>query len=218
MEASFPEEDYVTLSALQHFVFCPRQCALIYTEQLWKDNALTTFGHLEHRRVDTAPDSVRGGVRIARSVRLVSRTLGLRGVSDVVEYHDLPQGTLIIPVEYKHGRPAEHGADAVQLCAQALCLEEMHRCRIPSGYLYYQSLRRRVETVFTEELREQVRAAVEGTRRLLQERTLPPAARRGACGACSLAELCLPASCDLSAREYNRTAFETALTEEGNAP
>lgn len=207
----FAEDDYVTLSALQHYVFCPRQCALIYTEQLWAENALTTFGKLEHKRVDTAPDSSRGGVLTARGVRLICRELRIQGVADVVEYHDTSQGRRVVPVEYKHGRPASHGADVVQLCAQAFCLEEMHSCSISLAYLYYHGLRHREEIRLDRKLREQTRQAIIDTRELLHNRCLPPAHRRAGCLSCSLYELCLPLPNTVNVLSYNEKNFRDLL-------
>lgn len=209
----FSEDEYVTLSSLQHYVFCPRQCALIYTEQVWEENVLTTFGHLEHRRVDTAPDSVRNGVRTARSVQLTNRQLGIRGIADVVEYHATDRGENPIPVEYKHGRPASHGADAIQLCAQAFCLEEMHQCPIPVGYLYYHSIRQRVKIELDEEIREKTRQAIAGTRQLLQSHALPPASRHPSCDACSLFDCCLPLPESSSVLRYNELNFGRLVDE-----
>ncbi len=199
----FAEDEYVTLSSLQHYTFCPRRCALIYTEQLWEENALTIFGKLEHKRVDTAPDSNRDGIRTARSVRLVCHRLGIQGVADVVEYHAAHHGENPVPVEYKHGRPASHKADDVQLCAQALCLEEMHRCQIGIGYLYYHSIRSRVRVELDEELRERTCQAIKETRHLLMSRALPPGYRHKSCGACSLVDICLPLPGAMSAMQYN---------------
>lgn len=210
----FAEDEYVTLSALQHYTFCPRQCALIYTEQLWKENALTTFGNLEHKRVDTAPDSILGGILTARSVRLVCRQLGIQGVADVVEYRDDAHEQCVMPVEYKHGRPAGQGheADSIQLCAQAFCLEEMRQCHIPFGCLYYHSIRRRVEVPLDSALRERTRQAILETRQLLQSRALPQASRKQACDACSLVDICLPASASRSAQKYNEQSFAALLS------
>lgn len=209
----FAEEDYITLSALQHFAYCPRQCALIHTEREWAENVLTTFGKIEHKRVDSAAETRRGGVRTVRSVSLVSHTLGIKGLADVVEYHNCPQGETIVPVEYKHGRPKLHRADAIQLCAQALCLEEMHACSINVGYLYYRSVRKRESVELDMELRNLTRQTIDETRKLLKARQLPFAVCHDGCKACSLYEICLPpaSSCDIAA--YNERMFAAALLE-----
>ncbi len=206
------------LSALQHYVFCPRQCALIHNERIWAENALTTLGKIEHERVDSAHGTTHGRVRTARSVRLVCHRLGIQGVADAVEYESVEeQGgaspfSRITPVEYKHGRPKEYKADDVQLCAQALCLEEMHGVTIPSGYLYYRQTRRRKEVILDAALRDLTERAIVATRLLLQSGALPPARRMADCDACSLLELCLPLPSGVTAAEYNERQF--AMVEE----
>ncbi len=216
----FTEDEYVSLSALQHYVYCPRQCALIHVERLWAENGLTTLGKIEHERVDTAPGTTRGSLRMARHVQLVCQRLGIRGVADAVEYEfaaaedgEAGQGTgahrlaRVTPVEYKHGRPKEHPADAVQLCAQALCLEEMHGIAIPHAYLYYRQTRRRQEVLLDAALRAQTQDIIAATRHLLLNGTLPPARRRDECDACSLFELCLPQPTAQTASAYNERNF-----------
>ncbi len=215
----FAEEDYIPLRALQHYVFCPRQFALIHTEREWAENALTTMGRLEHTRVDTAPGATIGTLRTARSVSLVCHRLGIRGVADVVEY-EIAAGagmrpdegrpaafSRITPVEYKHGRPQGHGrmADAVQLCAQALCLEEMHGVAIPAACLFYRAVRRRVNIELDAPLREATERAILGARTLFTDGALPPAVRTPACGACSLLDICLPLPAGASASAYIET-------------
>lgn len=209
----FAEEEYVQLAALQHFVFCPRQCALIHTERVWAENAQTVLGKLEHGRVDAAKGESRGCVYTARSVSLISHQLGIKGVSDVVEYRQTPDGDLVYPVEYKHGRPKKHLADAVQLCAQALCLEEMHQCHIPEGYLFYQSLRRRYPVVFDEELRRETRITIKATREMLLVGNLPQAVKRKECTSCSLFNLCLPLPAAQPISEYNDRRFNAIVSE-----
>ncbi len=218
----FGEDEYVSLSALQHYAFCPRQCALIHNEQQWAENSLTTMGKLEHERVDTAPGTTRGRFRTARAVRLVCHRLGIRGVADAVEYErgegqgDNARLIRVTPVEYKHGRPKEYRADDVQLCAQAFCLEEMHGIDIPVACLYYRSTRRRKEIVLDATLRELTEQTILSTRELLMNGSLPPARRMEDCEACSLLELCLPLplSSLSSARSYNEHQFRALLTEE----
>lgn len=212
-----PEEDYIPLSALQHYVFCPRQCALIHNECLWKENVLTTLGRQEHERVDTAPDSLRGGVYTARAVPLVSHRWGIRGISDVVEYVREGREQRITPVEYKHGQDKTHEADRVQLCAQALCLEEMHACRIEFGYLFYHQPRRRQKVQFDEQLRATTIRAIENTRSLMEERALPATVRRRECAACSLYEICLPSPDGEKASAYNERLFRSFLTSDETA-
>ncbi len=218
----FAEDEYVMLSALQHYVFCPRQCALIHNEREWAENALTTLGKIEHERVDTAPGTTRGRLRMARSVRLASHRLGIRGVADAVEYETVAeQGgearlCRVTPVEYKHGRPKEFRADDVQLCAQAFCLEEMHGIAIPTAFLYYRSPKRRKEVVLDAELRALTEQAIVETRRLLLSGALPPARRTDDCDACSLFELCLPLPSSVPASRYNARNFRAVEEENGD--
>ncbi len=213
------EDDYVSLSALQHYVFCPRQCALIHVEREWAENALTTFGKLEHERVDSLPGSTRGCFRTARSVRLVCHRLGIHGVADVVEYENhsgagnASTAMRVTPVEYKHGRPKVHKADEVQLCAQALCLEEMHGVTICRGYLYYRSTKHRKEIVFDAALRALTEKIILSVRELLTSGYLPPACRMDACEACSLQNQCLPLPPGVSASEYNERNISSALKD-----
>lgn len=210
----FTEEEYVQIAALQHFVFCPRQCALIHTERAWAENAHTILGKQEHGRVDSAKNESRGCVYTSRSVSLISHQLGIKGVSDVVEYRQTADGELVYPVEYKHGRPKKHLADVVQLCAQALCLEEMHQCHIPEGYIFYQSQRRRYPVKFDEDLRRETEIIIRSTRELLQSGNLPSAARRKECDSCSLFDLCLPLSDTLPITEYNNRRFNVLISEQ----
>lgn len=172
MSMDYPPDEYLPLSGIQHFVFCRRQWALIHIERQWRENALTAEGHILHRRADDPFFTEKRGDRIiARSVPVASPSLGLTGICDVIEFRAAPEGVRLpgregcfqpVPVEYKRGRPKSHQADEAQLCAQAICLEEMLAVRIPQGDLFYQRTRKRVSVTFTPELRALVRkAAVE---------------------------------------------------------
>lgn len=182
-------EDPVSLSALQHFVFCPRQCALIHVEQTWGENAQTARGRGQHERAHGGGSEERDGVRTLRALPLVSREHGLAGVADVVEL--LPDGSPC-PVEYKSGKAKPRLADEVQLCAQALCLEEMFGVTIPAGFVYHVASRKRREVPFTPELRAAVLAARDGVRELLRSRVLPPPAADDRFHLCSLYDECEP--------------------------
>ncbi len=198
----------VPISALQHYVYCPRQCALIHIEREWTENALTMFGNIEHERVDSGENTLRDGVLTVRTLHVVSRRLGIWGVADVVEY--ATQGSpRITPVEYKHGRPKLHQADEVQLCAQALCLEEMHGTHIEQAFLYYHGIRRRHPVPLTPELRAVTERAVVETRRLIESGILPPAERHVGCSACSLVDICLPLTRRRSVIAFNNAEFAT---------
>lgn len=182
--------DLLPISALQHLLYCERQCALIHIERLWEENQFTAEGRTMHERAHDGPFESRPGIRIARGISLVSRRLGLRGQSDVVEFHR--DGT-IVPIEYKRGKPKTHRADEVQLCAQALCLEESPGGNIPRGFLFYGKTRHRTEISFDSGLRALTESLVARLRELLASgRTPPPFFESRKCTACSLIDICLP--------------------------
>lgn len=182
--------DLLPISALQHLLFCERQCALIHLEQAWAENQFTAEGNVMHEKAHDGPDEQRQGVRITRGLPVKSELLGLSGQCDVVEFH--ADGS-VLPVEYKRGKPKAHRADDVQLCAQALCLEETLSLSVPEGRLFYGLTRRRLDVVFDEELRELTRQTTQRLHDLIASRVTPPAeyeARK--CDSCSLKELCMP--------------------------
>ena len=180
----------VSLSALQHYAFCPRQCALIHNEQAWAENYLTAQGRSLHERVDSGEPETRKSVRFERSVHVSAQRLGISGIVDMVE-HDLASGSLK-PVEYKRGKPKPEPFDEIQLCAQALCLEEMTGQTISEGALWYMQTRHRVPVAFTDALREQTLATIYQVRTLLASGQTPPPNYDKRCKACSLIELCQP--------------------------
>lgn len=182
------ETDLVMISALEHWSYCPRQCALIHMEQTFDENLYTLRGRMLHDRVDEPAGEILEGIRVERALPLWSNRLGLIGKADVVEF----QGETPYPVEYKHGPRRQWGHDDLQLCAQALCLEEMTGLAVPRGAIYHHGSRRRREVVFDEELRAHVAEAVEAIRRMLAEPRLPPPANDARCRHCSLNESCLP--------------------------
>jgi len=184
------EDELVPISALQHMLYCPRQCALIHVEQQWAENRMTAEGRVMHERAHGGGHETRSGTRIARNVALRSLRLGVSGVADVVEIR--PDGGLY-PVEYKRGRPKAHRADEVQLCAQAMCLEEMLRVRVPEGALFYGRNRRRQIVKLESNLRLLTERVAADTRRMLgDDRTPPPVYEARKCDACSLQHLCQP--------------------------
>lgn len=182
------EADPVMISALEHWSYCPRQCALIHIEQTFDENLYTLRGRAVHERVDEAETEVQEGIRIERSLPLWSKRLGLIGKADVVEFH----GETPYPVEYKHGPRREREHDDLQLCAQAMCLEEMTGKEVPCGAIYHHSSRRRREVVFTPALRSHVETATEAIRLMLSSKTLPPPVNDKRCERCSLLESCMP--------------------------
>lgn len=196
-----PEEDYLPLSGLQHFAFCRRQWALIHIEQQWVDNLRTVEGDLLHRRAHEEQTELRGDTLTVRGLRVISHRLQIQGVCDVVEFYRDPTGInlasregkwLPYPVEYKRGAPKPFDADELQLCAQAMCLEEMLLCAIPEGSLFYGEPRRRTRVTLDEPLRERVEALLSEMRTLYIQGRTPKAKPSKGCAACSMKDLCLP--------------------------
>lgn len=182
------DDDPIMISALEHWSYCPRQCALIHVEQTFDENLYTMRGQAVHKRVDEPESEIVDGVRVERAVPLWSKRLGLIGKADVVEFH----GEMPYPVEYKHGPRREKEHDDLQVCAQAMCLEEMTGKEVPRGTIYHHSSRRRREVVFTAELRRHVEEAIAGIRQMLGSGTLPPPVNDRRCEHCSLRESCMP--------------------------
>ncbi|WP_339645958.1 CRISPR-associated protein Cas4 [Jannaschia helgolandensis] len=177
------------LSALQHWLFCPRQSALIHVERLWEENRLTAEGRLLHERADSGHPESRDGARVLRAVQVASAAHGLHGVADVVEM----RGAIPYPIEYKRGRPKAHRADEVQLCGQALCLEEMTGEDVPEGALFYGKNRRRKVVAMDADLRDLTLGIAAEAQAALTGGTLPPPVYdTKRCTACSLIYLCRP--------------------------
>jgi CRISPR-associated exonuclease Cas4 len=189
----YSEDDLLPLSALQHLAFCERQWALIHIEQQWAENRLTAEGRLLHERAHEGPEETREGVRISRGLRLRSLRLGLIGAADVVEFHRESGGALRpFPVEYKRGRPKPGRWDEIQLCAQALCLEEMLECDVPTGAIFYGQPRRRMEVSFTADLRAETEQVATRLHQLQSAGTTPSPVYGRRCDNCSLRSVCLP--------------------------
>ena len=186
----FTEDQLLPLSALQHWLYCPRQCGLIHLEQVWAENKFTAEGQVLHHKAHEGPDESKAGVRITRSLPVRSFNLGISGQCDIVELH---ADGRVVPVEYKRGKPKSHRADELQLCAQAMCLEEMLGVKISSACLFYGENRRRTTVEFDETLRRLVTDTATALHSMIASRQTPLAeyeARR--CDACSLIELCQP--------------------------
>jgi len=189
----YDEDDLCMLSALQHFLFCPRQCALIHIEQLWQENRLTAEGRILHERVHTAAKESRRKIRLEFDMPIRSLTLGLVGRADVVEFHLQNNGVWRpYPVEYKRGRPKKDDSDRVQLCAQAMCIEEMLHTDVPVGALYYGRKKRRTEVAFNESLRVTTRETAADVHVLLTGGRTPGPEYSRRCERCSFIEICLP--------------------------
>ncbi len=218
---SYGDDELLMLSGLQHFAFCRRQWALIHVEQQWQENLRTVEGQLLHQRAhDITLREHRGNVLLLRSMAVVSRELGLSGQCDVVEFHQDPTGVPLqgekglwipYPVEYKRGKPKSNQADEIQLCAQAICLEEMLCCSIPEGALFYGEPRRRTSVVFSSELRERVKTYADEMHQLFRRGYTPKATRTKSCNACSLKDLCLP---QLARRKSVSQYLHEAMEEE----
>lgn len=182
-------DDPIMISALQHYSYCPRQCALIHQEQVFDENVYTLRGRAVHERVDEPESQLEDGVRVERALPLYSERLGLVGKADVVEFHT---GDVPYPVEYKHGQKRAREHDDLQLAAQAICLEEMTGKPVRSGAIYHHGSRRRREVEITDELRKKVEETVMAVRALLKSGTLPPPVNDERCRHCSLNEICQP--------------------------
>ncbi|HOG00280.1 MAG: PD-(D/E)XK nuclease superfamily protein [Firmicutes bacterium ADurb.Bin248] len=222
--SAYPEDEYLALSGIQHFAFCPRQWALGHIECLWVGNLLTAEGDLLHERVhDPTFDEKRGDRLIVRAMPVASATLGIRGVCDVVEFLCDENGVPVtgrkgrwrpVPVEYKHGDNSSVHADSMQLCAQAMCLEEMLCCDIPEAYLYYAAVKRRERVELTPELRAAVRDALAEMHRLYARGHTPRVKKRPGCRSCAMREVCLPGlEKARSAVEYIRGAIDACREE-----
>jgi CRISPR-associated exonuclease Cas4 len=207
MEQTYSDEDYLLLSGIQHMAFCERQWALIHIEQAWDENVRTIEGkHLHDRADDPFKNETRKDIRVVRAMPVISNKLGLRGIADVVEFQrteEYLEGITIrlknrkgwwrpYPVEYKRGRPKRDDRDAVQLCAQAMALEEMLNITIDSGFLFYGEIRRREQIIFTDELRKRTEELSRKMHEMMAEGKTPKATKGKHCSLCSLKEICQP--------------------------
>ena len=214
----YAEAELIPISALQHFVVCPRQCALIHLEGVWIEDARTAKGRVEHERVDRGGAETRGPLRRAYGVPLRSLRLGLTGKADVVEFLAAPDGgpERPFPIEHKRGRPKIGDEDRVQLCAQALCLEEMLGVAVPVGALFYGRTRRRAEVAFDEALRRRTEAVAAEVRALFAASATPPPPAVAPCKSCSLLIACRPDA--FPSRRRSVARWITARLAEPEAP
>lgn len=194
----------IPLSALQHYLYCPRQCGLIHLEQEWADNIYTAEGLVLHEKADSGVMEKRDGIITETGVLINSHSLGLVGKADTVEFHSDGK---VYPVEYKRGRPKKDNFDRVQLCSQALCLEDMLGIKILEGALYYGKKRRREKVEFTKELRSETCKCIQDVRALLETGILPSPKNDETCEFCSLHHICLPAS-KKNTSEYMSKIYE----------
>lgn len=209
----YPDEDVIQLSAVQHFVFCKRQCYLIHQEQFWSDNIFTVSGTLAHQRVDSdavsySPD----GLKQVRSLLLSSTKYGLSGRADLIEFDE--ENGKVFSVEYKVGKPKSDNRDAVQLCAQAFCLEEMLNFSVPKGAIYYGRSHRRLEIEFNDKLRKETEEIIRQVHELFRlDEPPPPVEDEEKCSNCSLKDYCLPV---LSKRRRVDRYLKKMLLDEGS--
>ena len=218
----YNEEEFLQLSGIQHFAFCRRQWALAYIELQWQENVRTVEGHLLHENAhDAAMKEKRGDLIIVRAMPVHSREIGISGECDVVEFHRSKEGIpisgregkyTVIPVEYKRGKPKSNDVDALQVAAQALCLEEMLCCDIPYGYIYYGEIRRREKIEFTDSLRRKVKDMFAEMHKYYRQRYTPKVKWSKSCNACSLKDICLPVlNKNISVKSY----LDNRIKEEG---
>lgn len=220
----YREDDYLMLSGLQHFAYCRRQWALIHIEQQWAENERTVDGQLFHSVAHNSEKTEkRGDLLITRGLSVRSEKLGLSGVCDVVEFHRGKDGITLFsyeglwkpyPVEYKKGLPKANEADELQLCAQAICLEEMLACQILCGSLFYGENRRRKTVEFTDQLRAKVSDLTGQMHDLWNKGHTPTVKPQKGCSGCSLKEICMPR---LSRTKEVSAYIESNLKENGNA-
>lgn len=221
MSVIYTEDDYRMISELQHFAFCRRQWALIHIEQLWEDNLRTVEGEILHEKAhDPLYTEKRRGVLTIRALAVHSSELGISGQCDIVEFYEDPKGITLsgrtgrwrpVPVEYKRGRSKEIDADRLQLCAQAICLEEMLCCDIPVGFLYYGETRKREEVFLADDLRQRVKEMLKEMHQYVKRQYTPKVKPTKACNACSLRNVCLP---KLYRTESVKTYLRKHLTED----
>ena len=214
----YPEDEYLALSGIQHIAFCRRQWALIHIEKRWAENYLTATGQLNHQRAHNEEiRERRGNLLVVRGLFVRSSELGLSGICDVVEFHQTNEGVslacekglwLPVPVEYKRGKSKLSECDRLQVCAQAICLEEMFACKIPSGFLFYKQTQSRERVEFSEELRSQVKQYALEMHRLYKKKYIPKTKKQKQCNACSLIDECAPSLQTRSTYSYIQEMLE----------
>lgn len=188
----YTEDDFIMISALQHYVYCPRQCGLIHVDDVWNENLFTTRGNILHEKVDTDTYETRGTKRTVRGLRVHSYRLGITGRCDVVEFRESPNGDEITPVEFKSGEPKNDISDKVQLCAQVLCLEEMLNAKIKQGIFFYGKTRRRNVVEIDNSLRSETEKIISSVREIISKKTVPISEYSAKCRNCSLQDICQP--------------------------
>jgi CRISPR-associated exonuclease Cas4 len=237
----YTEDQFIQLSALQHYVFCPRQCALIHVDDVWNDNVFTVRGNILHEKVDTDTYETRGTLKTVRALKIHSFRLGLAGKCDVVEFRkplanspglqagehkaiitgmgvqphipanvvSVQEAMEVVPVEFKAGQPKQNISDEVQLCAQALCLEEMLDVPVRRGAFFYGKIRRRVQVEISDTLRQQTEEIVAAVHDIVDRKVIPQGKYEKKCGSCSLEDICQPkAMNERKLKAYIKTLYE----------
>lgn len=194
----------VSISALNQFVFCPRRCALMHVEGIWQDNQHTVIGSLLHEHADAPGYETGEGVTLLRALPLYSARHGLSGKADIVEMRD----GVPAPVEYKKGKRRRFDNDDIQLCAQALCLEEMFVCEVPVGFIFHAASKRRREVIFDWQLRAETEGTIQAVRELMVSARVPAAELKPRCEGCSLRGVCLP---EMTAFDANKDSYRQQL-------
>jgi CRISPR-associated exonuclease Cas4 len=206
----WPEDDLVLISAIEHYSYCPRQFGLIHVEQIYDENVFTLRGSAAHERAHASTERTEEGVRVERGLPLWSDRLGLTRKADVVEFHGDGR---VFPVEYKHGPRRLHRHDDLQLCAQALCLEEMLQVAVPRGAIYAHGSRRSREVALDAELREETERVILAIRAMRRLGELPAPVNDSRCPRCSLVDACAPAAGGAAARRAAREVWRLPAEE-----
>jgi CRISPR-associated exonuclease Cas4 len=208
----FTEDQFIQLSALQHYVFCRRQCALIHVEDVWNENVYTVRGGILHEKVDTDTYETRGALKTVRGLKIHSFEYGLAGRCDVVEFFKSSDGSgrpEVVPVEFKAGQPKQNISDEVQLCAQALCLEEMLDVPVRRGAFFYGKIRRRVQVEISDTLRQQTEEIIAAVHDIVDRKVIPQGKYEKKCGSCSLEDICQPkAMNERKLKAYIKTLYD----------
>jgi len=188
----YTEDDFIMISALQHYVYCPRQCGLIHVDDVWHENVYTVRGDILHEKVDTDTYETRGTIKTVRGLRIHSFVHGIVGRCDVVEFREVKNGEEVMPVEFKAGEPKDDSSDKVQLCAQVFCLEEMLDTKIKQGAFFYGKIRRRNTIEIDDELRKETERIISAVREIVSSKTIPVVEYNAKCHNCSLMDICQP--------------------------
>ncbi len=204
------EDTFIPLRALQHVIYCDRRAALIHVERVWAENSLTALGHVLHERTDEPGTDIRRGVKVVRALRIRSTQFGIAGIADCVEFRG---SGVVVPIETKRGTAGQRLADQVQLCAQALCLEEMLSIAIVTGELFYAASRKRVVVAIDESLRATTVKAIATMRAIVDQQLLPQPVFGPKCRKCSLIDLCQPEMTERAKRASGYVAQVLAAAE-----